>query len=121
MFLWIFSCIAGMIYIGYMFLTPTLERDGEFYSKVQYLSFLGNFIFACGSAFVSLTTAVSLSVTFLLLDRIFILTSPMQYKQNREVFVLVTIIACILLVISIVAALILTELPVAQKTSKYNN
>lgn len=79
---------------------------------------LGNMIFASGSAFVTLTTAVSLSVTFLLLDRIFILTFPMQYKQNRAAFIFVTIVACATIVVLILGALIMTELPVDRKTSK---
>lgn len=79
---------------------------------------LGPFIFASGSAFVTLTTAVSLSVTFLLLDRIFILTMPMQYRQNRHMFIFVTVASCTLLVVYIVSALIITELPVEESTSK---
>lgn len=75
-------------------------------------------IFVSGSAFVTLTTAVSLSVTFLLLDRIFILTFPMQYKQNRAVFIFVTIVACATIVVLILGALIMTELPVDRKTSE---
>jgi hypothetical protein len=67
------------------------------------------FIAICLNA--SLGTAVSVSVTFVLLDRIFILLQPIQYKKYRKLFILVTLVMCVFVCLLVIFLLIWFELP----------
>jgi hypothetical protein len=50
-----------------------------------------------GTPFGGLTATISLSVTFLLLDRIFILTMPIYFRQRRAVFIGLMLVLCFVL------------------------
>jgi hypothetical protein len=60
---------------------------------------------------------VSVSVTFVILDRIFVLTHPIQYKKWRNWFIFCTFAFCFFVGALSVLILCLTELPLQSTES----
>ncbi|KAI6180005.1 hypothetical protein M3Y98_00672600 [Aphelenchoides besseyi] len=96
--LWTITAAAGIVYSGYLVFSP----------QPRY----GYFIFVCGVLWIAFSSATSMSVLFLLIDRIEILVRPVGYLRSRSNFLAITIVFCVGITIFDVVMLIWTELPI---------
>ncbi|KAI6179988.1 hypothetical protein M3Y98_00670900 [Aphelenchoides besseyi] len=76
--LWTITAAAGIVYSGYLVFSP----------QPRY----GYFIFVCGVLWIAFSSATSMSVLFLLIDRIEILVRPVGYLRSRSNFLAITIV-----------------------------
>ncbi|KAI6188947.1 hypothetical protein M3Y98_00409200 [Aphelenchoides besseyi] len=101
--LWCITTFCGILYSGYLTIISTANRNGIL-------------IFIFGTCWVSFSISVSTSVTFLLLDRIYILSTPTDYQFKRNRLLFLSFFCCTFVVLFVVLSLALTELPVDEAT-----
>ncbi|KAI6203882.1 hypothetical protein M3Y94_00608400 [Aphelenchoides besseyi] len=96
--LWTITAAVGIVYSGYLVFSP----------QPRY----GYFIFVSGILWIAFSSAASMSVFFLLIDRIEILVRPVGYLRSRSNFLTITTVFCVGITIFDVVMLIWTELPI---------
>jgi hypothetical protein len=74
------------------------------------------FLIICFYAFTN--AAISATVTFVLLDRIFVLKHPIHYKRWQRYFAIFAAVFCVFVGLLTVAILCLTELPLGSLSGK---
>ncbi|KAI6216921.1 hypothetical protein M3Y95_01247500 [Aphelenchoides besseyi] len=102
--LWTITAAVGIVYSGYLVFSP----------QPRY----GYFIFVSGILWIAFSSAASMSVFFLLIDRIEILVRPVGYLRSRSNFLTITIVFCVGITIFDVVMLIWTELPIDKVSCK---
>ena len=101
-FWWAQSCVGSLLSV-YSLTTPVGERLGALRRRLRrrqataplVCAFLGVLVFVIGTAWVSLGTIVSISLSFLLIERIRCLAVASRAFRDQQAFVTLMFVACI--------------------------
>ncbi|KAI6217007.1 hypothetical protein M3Y95_01244900 [Aphelenchoides besseyi] len=104
---WIFAMFASFLYSCIM---VGLGSTSENLYKTQLVFWFGTLLSA-------MSGAVSISIAFLTLDRIYLLQMPVQYHYQRRRFIFATIVMSLSIIVFIVVLLPIVEMPLPELTA----